>query len=204
MSVAMAPAGAAATAWRCDDFAGAQRMLADFLAPSCPARTFVFQPRTGGTYEQCLCWHRYATFAGALRASWQYLLLQAAYAQPSSLLKRFALSACGARIHRRAYLSPQFFADPLFPSLLTIEAEVLVGVGVRIALHDQLGDRFRAGRVILRRGATLGADARIACGVEIGAGARVALGAVVLRDVPAGAFVVGNPARVVAARPGPS
>lgn len=49
--------------------------------------------------------------------------------------------------------------------------------------------------VIVRRGATIGAGARIAPGVEIGRYALVGIGAVVLRDVPAHALVLGNPAR---------
>lgn len=45
-------------------------------------------------------------------------------------------------------------------------------------------------------GATIGANATIVCGNRIGAHAFVAAGAVVTRDVPDHALVVGNPARV--------
>lgn len=47
------------------------------------------------------------------------------------------------------------------------------------------------------RGATIGANATIVCGVVIGESAFVGAGAVVVRDVPAHALVVGNPARRV-------
>jgi acetyltransferase-like isoleucine patch superfamily enzyme len=49
----------------------------------------------------------------------------------------------------------------------------------------------------VRRGATIGANATVVCGVTIGAHAFVAAGAVVHRDVPAHALVAGNPARAV-------
>ncbi len=49
----------------------------------------------------------------------------------------------------------------------------------------------------VRRGATIGANATIVCGVTVGDYAFVAAGTVVHRDVPAHALVVGNPARVV-------
>jgi UDP-2-acetamido-3-amino-2,3-dideoxy-glucuronate N-acetyltransferase len=49
---------------------------------------------------------------------------------------------------------------------------------------------------LVRRGATLGANCTIVCGVTIGAYAFVAAGAVVTRDVPDYALVVGNPGRV--------
>jgi UDP-2-acetamido-3-amino-2,3-dideoxy-glucuronate N-acetyltransferase len=48
---------------------------------------------------------------------------------------------------------------------------------------------------IIRRGATIGANATIVCGVTIGRYAFVAAGAVVTRDVPDYALVRGNPAR---------
>jgi acetyltransferase-like isoleucine patch superfamily enzyme len=47
----------------------------------------------------------------------------------------------------------------------------------------------------VRRGASLGAGVVVVCGTEIGAHAFAAAGAVVTRDVPAHAFVAGNPAR---------
>lgn len=50
-------------------------------------------------------------------------------------------------------------------------------------------------RTSVRRGASLGANATIVCGVTIGRFALVGAGAVVTRDVPDYAVVVGNPAR---------
>jgi UDP-2-acetamido-3-amino-2,3-dideoxy-glucuronate N-acetyltransferase len=45
------------------------------------------------------------------------------------------------------------------------------------------------------RGATIGANATIVCGIAIGAYALIGAGAVVTRDVPAHALVIGAPAR---------
>jgi nucleotide sugar dehydrogenase len=50
---------------------------------------------------------------------------------------------------------------------------------------------------VVRRGASIGANATIICGNEVGAHATVAAGSVVTRPVPDHALVVGNPARVV-------
>jgi len=50
-------------------------------------------------------------------------------------------------------------------------------------------------RTLVRRGATLGANCTIVCGTTIGEYAFVGAGAVVSRDVPAYALVVGVPAR---------
>lgn len=49
----------------------------------------------------------------------------------------------------------------------------------------------------LERGVTIGANATIVCGVRIGAFAFVGAGAVVTKDLPAYALVVGNPSRQI-------
>jgi len=49
----------------------------------------------------------------------------------------------------------------------------------------------------VRKGASIGANSTILPGVSIGKGAMVGAGAVVTKDVPPGAVVVGNPAQVI-------
>lgn len=52
-------------------------------------------------------------------------------------------------------------------------------------------------RTLLRRGCTVGANATIVCGVQIGTYALIGAGAVIIRDVPDYAMMVGNPARQI-------
>ncbi len=52
-------------------------------------------------------------------------------------------------------------------------------------------------RTIVRKGASIGANATVLCGVTIGEYAVVGAGSVVLKDVPQHTVVVGNPARQV-------
>lgn len=58
-------------------------------------------------------------------------------------------------------------------------------------------DDWAMEKTLVRRGASIGAGAVILCGVTIGEWAMIGCGAVVLEDVPAGATVVGNPARII-------
>jgi len=54
-------------------------------------------------------------------------------------------------------------------------------------------DEFKA--TLVKRGSTIGANATVLCGVTLGSYSFVGAGAVVTKDVPAHALVVGNPAR---------
>lgn len=52
-------------------------------------------------------------------------------------------------------------------------------------------------RTLVKKGATIGANATIVCGITINEYAFIGAGAVVTKDVPANGLVIGNPARVV-------
>lgn len=52
-------------------------------------------------------------------------------------------------------------------------------------------------KTIVKKGATIGANATIVCGVTIGEYSFVGAGSVVTKDVPPFALVVGNPAKVI-------
>ncbi len=91
---------------------------------------------------------------------------------------------------------------------VTIEDQVFIGHGV-VFVNDSYprattatGDLQTAGdwkveRTLVKTGASIGSGATILSNVTIGEHAIVGAGSVVTRDVPAGAIVAGNPARVL-------
>lgn len=82
---------------------------------------------------------------------------------------------------------------------VTLEEEVFCGpscVFTNVLLPRAFVERKdEFAPTLVRRGATIGANATVVCGVTIGAYAMVGAGAVVTRDVPDYALVVGTPAR---------
>jgi acetyltransferase-like isoleucine patch superfamily enzyme len=85
-----------------------------------------------------------------------------------------------------------------------VEDDVFAGPNLTITNDPRIGrgapEELRG--AALRRGCRIGAMVVLLPGVEIGAGATVAAGALVTRDVPPGALVMGSPARVVPGRDG--
>ncbi|MBX9710950.1 MAG: WxcM-like domain-containing protein [Xanthobacteraceae bacterium] len=83
---------------------------------------------------------------------------------------------------------------------VTLEDDVFVGPNATFTNDPFPRSKIYPGkflRTIVRRGASIGANATILPGIEIGTGAMVGAGAVATRSVPPNAIVVGNPARIV-------
>ncbi len=86
-------------------------------------------------------------------------------------------------VYKNVTLEDDVFCGPsmVFTNVLTPRAFV--------ERKEEFGD------TLVKRGATIGANATIICGHTIGEYAMVGAGAVVTKDVPPYALVVGNPAR---------
>jgi|GEM_PF-378176 UDP-2-acetamido-3-amino-2,3-dideoxy-glucuronate N-acetyltransferase len=135
--------------------------------------------------------------------------------KPLALIWHFCHIMRGARIGARCILGQNVFvgADVSIGDGVKVQNNVSVYKGVTLEDHVFCGpsvvftnvvnprseierkEEFRP--TLVRRGATLGANSTILCGHTIGRYAMVGAGAVVTRDVPDFALVVGAPARQV-------
>src|SRR5262245_56273859 len=85
---------------------------------------------------------------------------------------------------------------------VTIEDDVFLGTNATLTNDPNpraaiKKSREQLSKTVVRRGATVGANATIVCGITVGEFAFVGAGAVVTRDVGAYSLVVGNPARPI-------
>ncbi|MBI5649252.1 MAG: N-acetyltransferase [Chloroflexi bacterium] len=110
----------------------------------------------------------------------------------------------GVRIGKRVKVSSHTFIC----EGVTIEDDVFIGHGVMFTNDKYPRATTREGALqteadweiiptFVRRGASIGTNATILCGVTIGARAMIGAGAVVTRDVPPDTIVAGVPARVL-------
>jgi len=61
----------------------------------------------------------------------------------------------------------------------------------------QTEDDWKLMETFVHKGASIGSNATILCGITIGENALVGAGSVVTKDVPANCVVVGNPAKII-------
>ncbi len=94
------------------------------------------------------------------------------------------------RIHTQVFVPEYTILEDdawIGPNVVLTNAKYPVSPGVKDALKGP----------IIKRRAKIGANATILPGVVIGENALIGAGSVVVRDVPAGGVVVGNPARLI-------
>lgn len=83
---------------------------------------------------------------------------------------------------------------------VTIQDDVFLGPSCVFTNDRQpraTADQWTPHETLVRRGASVGANATIVCGVTIGEWAMIGAGSVVIRDVAGHTLVVGNPARAI-------
>ncbi len=123
---------------------------------------------------------------------------------PGTRIGPFVEIQKGSSIGRRCKISSHSFVC----EGVTIEDEVFIGHGVMFingifphATNDdgslQRDGDWEVTTTLIKRRASIGSNATIVAGVVVGEGALVAAGAVLTKNVPDYALVVGNPARVI-------
>jgi acetyltransferase-like isoleucine patch superfamily enzyme len=115
---------------------------------------------------------------------------------PGTVIGRGSVVDFGAQVGARVSIQTNVYVT----AGTVVEDDVFLGPGALTTNDDTMGRHPRGEALrapVLRRACRIGGGAVLVPGVEIGEEAFVAAGAVVTRDVPARALVMGSPARIV-------
>lgn len=111
------------------------------------------------------------------------------------------LVAAGLQLGERTFIAQTAYLDPGYPWLISIGDESTIAPGVIILAHDASMQRHIhrtiLSPVVIGKRVFVGAGSIVLAGSRIGDNSIVAAGSVVRGEVPAGAVVAGNPAKVV-------
>ncbi len=133
-----------------------------------------------------------------LHAIWSHRLSHALWVRGhrlvARLLSQWTRAVTGVEIHPGATIGRRFFIDHGMGVVVGETAEI--GEDVMLYHDVTLGGRSMAKvkrHPTVEDGVTIGAGARVLGPITVGAGAQIGANAVVVKDVPAGAVVVGVP-----------
>ncbi|MGM9926279.1 MAG: acyltransferase [Bacillus sp. (in: firmicutes)] len=142
-------------------------------------------------------WHVYKTvpFWKVVR---NFIVIQAARYTPFLSMKNWLYRTfLGMKIGDQTSFALMVMLDVMFPEKISVGRNTVIGYNTTILAHEYLIKEYRLGDVKIGSEVMIGANTTILPGIMIGDGAIVSAGTVVHKDVPAGAFVGGNPMRVV-------
>ncbi|PFO68749.1 acetyltransferase [Bacillus cereus] len=101
------------------------------------------------------------------------------------------------KVGKKTSFALMVMPDIMFPEKITVGENSIIGYNTTLLAHEYLIREYRLGEIVIGNEVMIGANVTILPGVEIGDGATVSAGTLVHRDVPSGAFVGGNPMRII-------
>jgi acetyltransferase-like isoleucine patch superfamily enzyme len=142
-------------------------------------------------------WHVYKTvpFWKVVR---NFIVIQLARYTPFLGMKNWLYRVfLGLKVGEQTSFALMVMLDVMFPEKISVGRNTVIGYNTTILAHEYLIKEYRLGPVEIGSEVMIGANSTILPGITIGDGAIVSAGTLVHKDVPPGAFVGGNPMRVI-------
>lgn len=132
-----------------------------------------------------------------LRVAWNYILVELSKPMPSLAIKRGLWRLTGARVGENVSIGLGAQLDVLFPELIEIGDNTIIGYNTTILAHEFLLNEWRTGKVKIGANCMIGANSTVLAGVTVGDNSTVSAMSLVNKDVPPRTWVEGVPARAV-------
>jgi len=142
-------------------------------------------------------WHVYQTVP-FLKVVKNFIVIQIARYTPFIGMKNWLYRTfLRMKVGKQTSFALMVMPDIMFPEKILVGTNTIIGYNTTILAHEYLIHEYRIGTVLIGDEVMIGANTTILPGVKIGDGAVVSAGTLVHKDVPDGAFVGGNPMRII-------
>jgi len=138
----------------------------------------------------------YPKHVGRTRLFFNSLVCHICRVIPFIKMKNSLYRMIGVKIGKNVVIAAYVVIDPFFPELITIEDNVIIGVGAIILAHEYSQEKLRKGRVHIKKRALIGAGSLVRCGVTIGKHAVIGAKSFVNKDIPDNTVAGGVPVKV--------
>ncbi len=140
--------------------------------------------------------HLYET-VGFWKVIRNYIVISIGRRAPWFNFKDALYRLIGMKIGAYASIAVLVMPDFLFPELIEIGENSLIGYNTTILCHEYLIHEYRLGRVKIGRNVMIGANCTIMPGIEIGDNAVVSACSLVNKDIPPGVLAGGVPVKIL-------
>jgi acetyltransferase-like isoleucine patch superfamily enzyme len=142
-------------------------------------------------------WHVYKTVP-FWKVVKNFIVIQLARYTPFLGMKNWLYRTfLGLKVGEQTAFALMVMLDVMFPEKISVGRNTVIGYNTTLLAHEYLIKEYRLGPVNIGSEVMIGANSTVLPGVTIGDGAIVSAGTLVHKDVPAGAFVGGNPMRII-------
>lgn len=142
-------------------------------------------------------WHIYKTVS-FWKVMKNFIIIQIARYTPFLSMKNWLYRVfLRMKVGEKTSFALMVMPDIMFPEKITVGTNSVIGYNTTILAHEYLIKEYRLGEVRIGDEVLIGANSTILPGVTIGDGAIVSAATLVHKDVPPGAFVGGNPMKLI-------
>ncbi|UCD06897.1 MAG: acyltransferase [Candidatus Aenigmatarchaeota archaeon] len=139
-------------------------------------------------------WYKYKN---PIKQAKNYFIVLICKHLPPCELKNHLYRLIGVTIGKNVSIANDAILDPIFPELIKIEDNAIIGWGTKLFTHEFTLDTFRIGSIILRKNSMIGEFSVARPGVTIGKNSMIAAMSFVNEDVEDNSLEGGVPIHII-------